>query len=79
MYLRRFLGPGNIVIKIFYFLAFSNEHSQHLLVDDQHKASDERAKHFEDMLKKSISSSSTINPNEINSKNQILLILFIFN
>jgi hypothetical protein len=77
MYLRRFLDLGNIVIKIFYFLAFSNEHSQHLLVDDQHKAGDERAKHFEDMLKKSISSSSTINPNEINLKSNSIDFIYI--
>ncbi len=60
-----------------YFLAFSNEHSQHLLVGDQHKAGDERAKHFEDMLLKSVSSAATINPNEINLKSNSIDFIYI--
>ncbi|CAF0824556.1 unnamed protein product [Rotaria sp. Silwood1] len=58
-------------------LAFSNEHSQHLLLDDHHKAGDERAKNFEDMLKKSISTSVTINPNEVNLKSNSIDFIYI--
>ncbi|CAF2081947.1 unnamed protein product [Rotaria magnacalcarata] len=48
-------------------LAFSNEHSQHLLVDDHQKAGDERAKTFEDILKKSITNCVNItHPKDIN-------------
>lgn len=48
------------------FSAFSNEHSQHLLVDDQNKIAHEQTKHFEDMLRKALASSSTLDPREIN-------------
>lgn len=52
--------------------AFSNEHSQRLLVDDHHRAGDEQAKKFEEMLRKSIASSSTISPKDLNlSSNSI--------
>ena len=47
-------------------LAFSNEHSQHLLVDDHQRAGGEQAKHFEEMLRKAISSSATISPKDLN-------------
>lgn len=59
------------------FLAFSNEHSQHLLVDDHHKPGDERAKHFEEMLRKSISLCSTINPTDINLKSNSIDFIYI--
>jgi hypothetical protein len=58
-------------------LAFSSEHSQQLLVDDHHKAGHEQAKHFEDMLRKSIASSSTINPKDINLSSNTIDYIFI--
>ena len=61
----------------FYFIAFSSEHSHHLLVDDHHKPGDEYARNFEDMLRKSISSSSTINPNELDLKSNSIDFIFI--
>ena len=68
-----------LIFSIFniFFVAFSNEHSQHLLVDDHHKASDQRAKHFEEMLIKSISSSSTLNPNELNLSSNSIDFIYI--
>jgi hypothetical protein len=63
--------------EIFYFIAFSNEHSQHLLVDDHHTSDDDRTKNFEEMLNKSISSSSIINPNEINLKSNSIDFIYI--
>jgi hypothetical protein len=61
----------------FNFLAFSNEHSQNLLVDDDNTSGVERAKHFEEMLIKSISSSSKINPDEINLKSNSIDFIYI--
>jgi hypothetical protein len=60
----------------FYFIAFSNEHSQNLLVGDQHLSGDERAKHFEEMLLKSISSCN-INPSQINLKSNSIDFIYI--
>jgi hypothetical protein len=63
---------------IFYFLAFSNEHSQHLLVDAHHRAGDEQSKQFEDTLKQSISLSSTLKtPDEINLKSNSIDFIYI--
>jgi len=61
----------------FNFIAFSNEHSQNLLVDDDNTSGVERAKHFEEMLIKSISSSSKINPDEINLKSNSIDFIYI--
>ncbi|UJR10349.1 hypothetical protein I4U23_014555 [Adineta vaga] len=58
-------------------LAFSNEHSQHLLVNDDHKVGSEQAKHFEEMLKRSISYSTTNNPNDINLKSNSIDFIYI--
>ena len=63
--MRKFLKNKNLT---FEYLAFSNEHSQHLLVEDHQRANDDRAKHFEETLKQSISSASTIDHNSINLK-----------
>jgi hypothetical protein len=59
------------------FIAFSNEHSQNLLVDDDNTSGVERAKHFEEMLIKSISYSSKINPDEINLKSNSIDFIYI--
>lgn len=58
-------------------LAFANEHSQHLLVDDHHRPGDERAKHFEEMLLSSIHSSTNIKPHEINLKSNSIDFIYI--
>ncbi|CAF0999576.1 unnamed protein product [Adineta steineri] len=58
-------------------LAFSSERSQHLLVDDHQRSDDERSKNFEEMLRKSIQYSPTLNPNEINLKSNSIDFIFI--
>lgn len=64
-------------VRFHFCLAFSNEHSQHLLVSDHDAAGNEQAKHFEEMLRKSISYSPTLNPQEINLKSSSIDFIYI--
>lgn len=59
------------------YLAFANEHSQHLLVDDRYKPGDQRAQHFEELLIKSIAGSTDIKQNEINFKSNSIDFMYI--
>ena len=58
-------------------LAFANEHSQHLLLDDHHRPDDERAKHFEEMLLNAIHSSTNIQADRINLKSNSIDFIYI--